>query len=147
MKINPVHLVDVEETKEVFNKIRSVMLIDDDEIDNFINRKVLEQYGITDIISFKSVSPALSYLKKTDVKYQLILTDIYLPMIDGFEFIDKFNELELHKTQGEICLLSASINSSDKDKAEEKNIKIIEKPFTIEKLFISCLAFCLICFC
>lgn len=111
------------------------MLIDNNEIDNFVNRKLLEYYGINDIISFINADRALIHLKKTKVKYQLILIDIYLPIMDGFEFIDKFYELDLHKTQGNICLLSASVNPIHKYQSSEKNVRFINKPLTIEKLF------------
>lgn len=112
--------------------LKSVMLIDNNEIDSFVNRKTFEYYGVTDIISFKNSNEALIYLKKTKNKYQLILIDIYLPVIDGFQFIDKFNELKLNKTQGTICLLSASIDPLHKKEAAEKKIKFIDKPLIIE---------------
>ena len=118
-------------------KIKSVLLIDNNDIDNFINHKLLENYGITHVIAFKNATAALSYLSETNVKYHLILVDIYLTMIDGFEFIDKFNKLGLHKTQGKICILSSSINPADKEKAADRNINFIEKPLTIEKLLIT----------
>jgi len=116
------------------DNIKSVLLIDNNEIDRFINYKMLELYGITKIISFKNANDALLYLKDKSVKCQLILIDIYLPVIDGFEFIDKFNKLSLDKKHGKICILSASLNPSDKKKAEEKNIRFIEKPLIIDEL-------------
>jgi CheY-like chemotaxis protein len=57
-----------------------------------------------------------------------------LPMMDGFQFIDKFNELGLHKSQGQICLLSASINPLHKVQCVERNVRFIEKPLTIQNL-------------
>ena len=118
----------------MLKKIKSVILIDDNDIDVFVNRKILENYGITDITSFKKVNDALLYLKETKNQYHLILIDVYLPIINGFEFIDKFNELELYKTQGEIGVLTASVNPLDKEIALKKNIMFMEKPLTIEKL-------------
>jgi CheY-like chemotaxis protein len=115
--------------------IKSVILIDVNDIDNFINYKILENHGATDVIIFKSSSDALSYLKVTPKIYQLILIDINLPIMDGFVFIDKFRELELHQTHGNICLLSSSINPLHIERSAEKNIKFIEKPLTLEKLF------------
>lgn len=117
------------------SKITSVLLIDNNEIDNFINHKILENHGITNVISIKSASTALSYLLETNIRYELILIDIHLPIMDGFQFIDKFNELKLYKKQGQICLLTASLNPLYNKKAEEKNIKFIEKPLTMDKLF------------
>lgn len=121
----------------IINKnITSVILVDTNEIDNFINNKILEHYGITNIVTFTNANKALSYLKETTKVYQLILIDMYLPVMDSFEFIDKFRELELHKTQGNVCILSASFNPAYREKSATKNIKFIEKPLTIEKLFV-----------
>jgi CheY-like chemotaxis protein len=115
-------------------ELKSVLLIDSLEIDNFVNHKLLEIYGISDVISFRSANKALSYLKETNISYQLILIDIYLPIMGGFEFIDVIRSLKLHKKHGEICLLSASINPLDKEKAKQKNIRFIDKPLKINNL-------------
>jgi CheY-like chemotaxis protein len=115
-------------------KIKTVLLLNSNYIENYANQKVLENYGVTNVITFRNAYSALSYLIDTPYKYQLILVDIHLPILDGFEFIDKFNQLELYKKHGEICLLSASLNPFQKKKAAEKNIKFIEKPLIIENL-------------
>ena len=116
------------------DKIKSAVLIDNNNIDNFINRKFLESYGVTQIVTFNNPIHALFYLQGAPLRYQLILSDIYLPMMDGFEFIDKFHELNLDKKHGKIRILSASINPLDFEKSKEREIQFIEKPLTIEKL-------------
>ena len=116
--------------------MKTALIIDDNEIDCFVNQKILEMYGLASIHCVRNGNDALQYLKDTDAKCHFILTDINLPLMDGFEFSDKFSEMELHKKHGEIILLSASINPSDKVKAERRNIKFIEKPLTIEKLLM-----------
>ncbi len=113
-------------------ELKSVLLIDSLEIDNFVNHKLLEIYGVKEIMSFRNARKALSYLIETDIMYQLILVEIYLPITDGFEFIDLFFELNLHKKHGEICLLSASLDPLHKEKAEQRNVRFIEKPLTIQ---------------
>ncbi len=115
-------------------KLKSVILIDNNELDNFINRKILEKHGVTEIITFKKATHALFYLIGTPLKFQLIIVDIHMPLLDGFEFIDKFYELKLHKKQGKICVLSASINPLDLEKTEKRKIQFIEKPLAIEKI-------------
>ncbi|OFY85898.1 MAG: hypothetical protein A3F72_08170 [Bacteroidetes bacterium RIFCSPLOWO2_12_FULL_35_15] len=122
------------------NKIESAIVIDDNDINNFITQMMLASYGVTTIITFECAVNALTYLKKTEIKYQLILIDIYMPTIDGFEFIEMFYELKLNKHHGEICLLSASLALLHKKKAEEMKIKFFDKPLTIENL--NCLEEC-----
>ena len=117
-------------------KNKSVLLIDDNKIDRFVNQKIFEYNGITNIHSISNPNKALSHLKDTDIRYFIILIDIFLPIMNGFDFIDKFYELELNKRQGEICLLSASINPLDIEKASERNVRLMEKPLNIEALFL-----------
>jgi CheY-like chemotaxis protein len=117
-------------------EIKSVLLIDNNDLDNFINHKILESHGVTNVTVLKNAVAALPFLAGTTIYYQYILVDIHLPMINGFQFIDKFNELGLNNFHGHICLLSASINPLDKELASERNVRFIEKPLTIEKLLI-----------
>ena len=138
MKKRLASLNSINKSQDIFNysdNIKSVLLIDNNDIDNFVNSKILENYGVTTIISHRSVKSALNHLKETNITYQLILVEIYLPIIDGFEFIDMIHALELHKIHGEICLLSASLDPFHKQKSIEKNIRLIEKPLTIGKIF------------
>ena len=125
------------ETFDFFYKTKSVLLIDNNDIDLFVNQKELENYGVTNIHSFRRGNDALLHLKETEIKYHLILIDVYLPIMDGFEFLDKFMELGLNKKHGEICLLSASINPFHLQKSKEISVRFIEKPLTIEKLLLS----------
>ncbi len=119
------------------NKIKSVLLVDSNEVDIFVNSKILKLYGVADIVSFTNANDALLHLKSENAKYQLILIDIYLPVIDGFGFIDKFNELDLRQTKGEICILSASVDPQHRKNSLEKNIRFIEKPLTIQNLHVN----------
>lgn len=119
------------ETRE---PIFSVLLIDNNEIDIFIGTKVLEEIGVTKIITFKSVTEALSYLNSTTISYQLIFVNLYMPFKDGFDFIDEFNKLGLKISQGQIILTSAFFSPMDIEKAEDINVKIISKPLTSSEL-------------
>lgn len=114
--------------------IKSVILIDNNCIDNFVNERILKMFGVKNIIIFKSPISALSFLNKTSINYQVILIDINFPTINGFEFIDKYYKRKSKKKQVKIHILSSSINPSDKTLAEERCIPFIEKPLTIKKL-------------
>lgn len=112
----------------------AIMLVDNCDIDNYINQKVLELYGLTNVICFTSSKDALLHLQNSQTKIDLILLEIYLPVIDGFEFIEIFNDLKLGEVHGQIILLSATLNPDHKKLAEEKKIRFMEKPFTVNKL-------------
>ena len=125
------------EPKKEFNisdKFSSVILIDNNEIDNFINMKLLGHYGITDIIAFTNNKSALTYLKETENTYQLILVGLYMSIAGGFEFIDEFRKLELQNKHGKVLLLSAFFSPIDIEMATARNINFLDKPLLIEKL-------------
>ncbi len=134
MKKKLASLDTVNEQKAIFDFRKSVLLIDNNGLDNFINHKLLAFYGVEKVTSFRCADKALVHLKETDIIYQLILIEIYLPIKDGFEFIDMFRSLDLHKKHGEICILSASLDPLHKYKSAENNVRFIEKPLTIQSI-------------
>jgi CheY-like chemotaxis protein len=119
------------------DKITSVILIDSNEMDNFINSTLLEGYGVTNICVFRNIKDALIYLKETENRYQLIFVGLYMPMAGGFEFIDEFHKLELQKKHGKVLLLSAFFSPLDIEMAERKGVKFINKPLTVNELLLS----------
>lgn len=116
-------------------KLKKVLLIDDNEIDNFLNQTILKICGATNILTFTSPIDALQHLRQTVDVPKLILLDIRLPIMDGFEFLDMFHQLEIEKESIDIFILTCSVNPADKEKAHQKKCAFIEKPLTTEKLF------------
>lgn len=123
-----------------------VMLVDDNDIDNFINQKMIEGCSFSNQIlihtSSKSALEFLKNLERSELKHRkdlipdLIFLDINMPIMDGFQFLQEFEHLaaEFHRTQ--IVMLSTSINPSDIEKAESNPfvLRFINKPLTKEHL-------------
>lgn len=67
---------------------------------------------------------------------ELILLDIKMPVMDGFEFLKHFSKLELkNKLQIVLILLTTSTHSKDLEKVKQYNVHgILNKPLTEEKL-------------
>lgn len=116
------------------------MLIDDDEITNFINESILRKLNVAREI--KVVKNGLEGLKfitswqEHNLCPDLILLDLHMPVMDGFEFMGSFNELEFeNKEQVQIAVLTSSENPKDLELARELGIKhYFKKPFKEETL-------------
>lgn len=68
-----------------------VMLIDDSEADRLYTRIVLERSGAADtVVAFESAREALAVLESGTPPVDLILLDINMPGMDGFEFLDAY---------------------------------------------------------
>lgn len=128
-------------------RFETVMLIDDNEIDNLINQKMLEAAGICDvIITHTGAKSALEFLKNVeklsskagnDILPQLIFLDIDMPIMDGFQFLEEFAKMS--GTVREYCkiiMLTSSINPQDlaRSKKSKYVVKYINKPLTQESI-------------
>ncbi|MBX2962691.1 MAG: response regulator [Cyclobacteriaceae bacterium] len=110
------------------------VLIDDSEIDLFIQRRFLEVYSFTnDLIAFKSAQEAIDALSANanDSAPDIIFLDLNMPNIDGFGFLESFERMsETIKEKSRIVVLTSSNNKHDKDQAflHKNVIQYITKP-------------------
>ena len=115
-----------------------VMLVDDNDTDNFISKRIIEITKFAKRVEVKgSGKAALEYLRENensaDELPSLIFLDINMPIVDGFVFLyefEKFNEIV--KSKCKVIILSSSDNKRDIDKIVNNNhvIKFITKPLT-----------------
>jgi CheY-like chemotaxis protein len=121
----------------------SFIIIDDSELDCFVIQKVIERaFKNLDIVSFQNANNALDAIKEQGVKTKptIILLDIQMPLMNGFQFIEEFENFspEIQDCYTVIILSILSSTRAPADIHTEFNKRIvgsvIEKPFTIEKL-------------
>lgn len=118
------------------------MLIDDNDIDNFINEKIIKGYFFAENVYVHSSSKsALEFLKNLEVIKDrpselipsFIFLDINMPIMDGFHFLGEFEKLEpKFRSSIKIIMLTTSLNQSDIERVKpfKHVVKFLHKPLT-----------------
>ena len=121
------------------NKLKCIVLIDDNKAANFLNKIILEKIDCAEhIITFDSGEEAFNYLTNKGVEYikpDLIFLDINMPRMDGWEFVERVsNDSKTRSLDVPIIILTTSANPTDLDKAHHiPEIKaLINKPLKKE---------------
>ena len=119
-----------------------VMLVDDNDTDNFISRRIIEITRFAQNVEIKnSGKSALEYIEahKHDISQlpDIIFLDINMPIVDGYVFLYEFENFdEAVKNKCKVVILSSSDNKRDIDKLinNDRVIKYITKPLTEDVL-------------
>ena len=120
-------------------KIKTIVLIDDDNDTNIYNEFILSDTGIVEnIVIFQNGKTALDFLTKKDntghyPQPEIIFLDINMPIMNGWEFLVAYEKITAEQRAGVIItMLSSSMNPDDKIKAEKMDIinGFINKPLT-----------------
>lgn len=111
-------------------RLKCILLIDDDEATNFINKMIIENLDIAEHVQVAwNGKEALEYLTNTgmfeneneNARYpqpDLIFLDINMPVMDGWEFMNEYHKLDENKKGNKmIVMLTTSINPDDEIKA------------------------------
>jgi CheY-like chemotaxis protein len=119
-------------------RYQSVLLIDDNEIDNFINERMISTSGFSkQVIVKNSCDAALDYLKNHQDDLinlpDVIFLDLNMPGKDGFAFLNEFEKLSpTARGKCKIVVLSSSISPDDINKASTNPyvFKYVNKPLS-----------------
>ncbi len=116
------------------NGYKTCLLIDDNYIDNFVTRRILESSNFADKIEVRqSATEAINAIRDGLIKPDIIFLDLRMPLMNGFEFLQEYDKLqEADKTAAKIFMLSSSLDPVDvKRSGQNKYItQFIHKPLT-----------------
>ncbi len=118
----------------------NLLVIDDDDINIFIIKKIVEKTGFDiEMVSRNNGQQALDYLNETIAQHKalpsLVLIDINMPVMNGWEFIEAYEELNIEQ-KVDMYILSSSVYENDIEKTKGyKTVRgFISKPLSMERL-------------
>jgi CheY-like chemotaxis protein len=120
------------------NYYKTCLLIDDNYIDNFVTRRILESSNFADeVIVSQSGIDAINFLRAGEIIPDVIFLDIRMPMMGGFEFLQEYDKLEIEgKKNIKIFMLSSSLDPVDLRKSTNNKYitQFVHKPLTQKTL-------------
>ena len=105
------------------NTLERLCVIDDDPVFTFLLRKMIEKEPVvSECFFFENGRDAINYLTESKDQEtrlpELILLDINMPILDGWQFIDEYAKLKPQLCRGiTIFMISSSTDTDDYDRA------------------------------
>ena len=116
---------------------KTCLLIDDNYIDNFVTRKILEGSNFAEtIVVVRSANEAINSLRSGLLKPDVIFLDVRMPLMSGFEFLEEYDKIDIEKSDIKIFMLSSSLDPLDLRKSTDNKYitQFIHKPLTQKAL-------------
>jgi two-component system, CitB family, response regulator MalR len=124
-------------------KLKHILIVDDDQINNLFSQIILEDANACNMVSVcQSTVEALELLRtmgtNSDAPFpDLILLDINMPELDGFDFLDRYHMLgynEIHNTMISMFSSSEEPEHLDRIKHYSSVAGFISKPLSMATL-------------
>ncbi|MDO3695212.1 response regulator [Wenyingzhuangia sp. chi5] len=110
----------------------SFILIDDDNISNFINERMIRiEYPDAEVVPYTNPIKGLEFISTHLTKKYFLFLDINMPEMTGWEFIEQINQADINvKENLQIYMLSSSVEPSDLERVKNYDniVGFIEKP-------------------
>lgn len=120
------------------NKLKKILLVDDDDLFNYIHQEILKKLQVTEKIEVAvNGKEALKFFESKENYPDLVLLDIDMPIMNGFEFLHQITTTYKEALTGtRIIMLTSSFNQRDIDKANGYKVSgYLNKPLSPDKFF------------
>ena len=116
------------------NQLKCIMLVDDDHNDNFFHEREIKKITpATIVIEKNSGTEALEYLKSAkennDLLPDLIFLDINMPGMNGWEFLQEYEELD-DELKSKVVIIMITTSDNEDDVARAKAWRFVSDYFT-----------------
>jgi CheY-like chemotaxis protein len=122
-------------------KFNAILLIDDDPVANFINKRLLMKMNIAAEIKVVTngedgIKYLIDHCRETKNCPEVIFLDINMPVMDGFEFLNTYQALHFENRKDvSVGVLTTSSHPNDKEKMTKLGATaFLNKPLTCEKI-------------
>ena len=123
-------------------RIATILLVDDDETTNFLHQRLLLRLNVSDqVLVASNGAQALGIITQPNVQFSptnpvLVLLDLNMPVMNGFEFLEAFSALPPAQQQrAVVVVLTSSLNTQDLDRSNNLPVAgILTKPLDKEKV-------------
>jgi CheY-like chemotaxis protein len=118
---------------KLMHKSLSILLVDDNKVNQFLGKRILQNLGITNIVLAGNGNEALELI--TSGSYDILLTDVEMPGMNGYELSAAIREKEAGDKKLIIIALTANASEEDREKATMAGIDdYITKPYSPQDL-------------
>jgi len=96
------------------DRIKHILVIDDDSIDNFVSKTLIEKSNLVEEVStIDDARKAINYLKDqiledADALPNIIFLDINMPSMSGWEFLKEYSEIDTRYTEDITLIIFSS---------------------------------------
>lgn len=105
-----------------------VLLVDSDDANKAVTRKLLEKLGCK-VSTVASAFECLSALRPSGSSFQIVLLDLHMPSLDGFEVANKIRQFHSSTSWPVIVALTTGSDDDVRDRCLQVGIKgVIRKP-------------------
>lgn len=123
-------------------RVHNLAIVDDDDAFVFLTKEMVAETNMVDNISvFKNGKVALDFIEMNrgneEELPEIILLDLSMPVMDGWQFLEKYSQLDpalAKKISIYICTSSISPDDVNRAKAQSNVSNFMVKPVTPENL-------------